>query len=280
MSQIHVYALQMTSGPDLEANFTTVERLLSGMAVAPRSFVVLPECFSYFGGKEQTNLQLMASLEESVIAKRLSAIAKTHQIWLVGGTIPIQFSKHDTRFSATSLLFDPEGECKAHYEKIHLFDVQVDDGTGSYRESETTSPGQRIVTASIYDEWCLGMSVCYDVRFPGLYQSLRKQGANILSVPSAFTHVTGKAHWETLIRARAIETQSFVIAANQTGKHSNGRETYGHSLIVSPWGEILAQADERPQVIEAKLDFDIVQNVRQKMPILAHNQFSAIQNNL
>ena len=191
-------------------------------------------------------------------------------IWMLIGSIAVTLAGED-RLANRSVLIAPDGSVRARYDKIHMFDVEVGDGQ-SYRESRAYRPGERAVLAET-EFGKLGMTICYDVRFPHLYRKLAQAGAGILTIPAAFTRVTGKAHWHVLVRARAIETGSFVIAPAQGGKHEDGRETFGHSLIVSPWGEVLAEkADDEPGVILADLDLDAVAIARRRIPSLGNDQ--------
>jgi predicted amidohydrolase len=200
-------------------------------------------------------------------------LAKKYNIWLAGGTIPTQ-SQHPERFFATLPVYNPQGELVAHYQKIHLFDVDVSDNTGAYRESDTTAAGKRVVVFDIEDI-TVGLGVCYDVRFPGLFQQMSKKGAQIIVLPSAFTQTTGEAHWHALLRARAIENQVYMVAAGQVGIHANGRQTYGHSMIVDAWGEIIAEKITGNGWIGGKFDRQRITQVRSTMPIQQHNRFNS-----
>ncbi len=275
-------ALQLTSQPDVAANLASIEQLLNQLPQVTDQrpqLVVLPEGALCFAGAEDANLQLQEPLglqdaAAQPVQFQLSALAKKFGIYLLVGTFPTQTSD-PKRFAASSLLFSPQGALIADYQKIHLFDALISDGTGQYLESAKTMPGEKITLAEIgeHSELKLGMAVCYDMRFPGLFQVLARRGMNMLALPSAFTTVTGDAHWHTLLRARAIETQSFVIAPAQTGRHQNGRETYGHSLIIDPWGRILADAGTAPGLIYADIDLMQATELRERMPLLHHNRF-------
>jgi nitrilase len=280
-------ALQMNSQPDVATNLAAIIELLRQLPEAPthhRQLVVLPEGALCFAGDADANLQLqetlgLQSITQQPVQFQLSVIAKQFGIFLLVGTFPTRTSDPN-RFAASSLLFSPQGELVADYQKIHLFDALVSDGTGQYLESATTMPGDKLTLATIgaQQQLKLGLAVCYDMRFPGLFQALAAQGMNVLALPSAFTTVTGAAHWHTLLRARAIETQSFVIAPAQTGRHAKdredgGRETYGHSLIIDPWGRILADAGTAPGLIYADIDLMQANELRERMPLLHHNRF-------
>ncbi|RVU33076.1 carbon-nitrogen hydrolase family protein [Rheinheimera riviphila] len=275
-------ALQLNSQPDVATNLAAIAQLLGQLpdnSDQRPQLVVLPEGALCFAGGEDANLQLQEPLglqDETAqpVQFQLSALAKKFGIYLLVGTFPTTTSD-PKRFAASSLLFSPQGELIADYQKIHLFDALISDGTGQYLESARTMPGKKITLAELGadQELKLGMAVCYDMRFPGLFQALARRGMNVLALPSAFTTVTGDAHWHTLLRARAIETQSFVIAPAQTGRHQNGRETYGHSLIIDPWGRILADAGTAPGLIYADIDLMQASELRERMPLLHHNRF-------
>ena len=192
-----------------------------------------------------------------------------HGIWIVGGTVPIRDS--DDKVYSASLLFSPEGELAARYDKIHLFDVGIPGAAESYQESATTIPGNAPVVTKI-PLGHLGLAICYDLRFPALFQRLGELGAEIVALPAAFTGPTGDAHWHVLLRARAIEGLSYVVAAAQSGEHPGGRRTYGHSMIVGPWGEILAESDLSPGVIVADLDMMRLRRIRERFPVLEHRR--------
>ena len=266
---VNLVALQMTSTPDVDENLDTVAQALAHADIANDSVVVLPECFACFGTKDGELLSVAEPKDSGKIQKRLSALAKQHQCYIVSGTFPMQ-TNDDSKFSAACLLFGPNGEALADYRKIRLFDVSVNDNTGSYKESRFTQPGEQVVVAQT-PIGNIGLAVCYDVRFPGLFTAMGD--IDILVLPAAFTQKTGEAHWHTLVKARAIEKQCYVVAANQTGVHQNGRETFGHSLIVSPWGETLAELPTDKGVIQARVDTSRRQAIQQNMPVAEHNRF-------
>ena len=260
--QITAAMVQMCSGPDIEKNLDQVDTLINGLDGAA-DLIVFPECFAQFGG----DIPALGS-DTREVRKWLSETARKESAWLVAGSIPHTVSATENP-RASCFVFSPEGEEVCRYDKIHLFDVDVSDNTRRYRESDDYSAGSQVQLVDMGFART-GLSICYDVRFPELYQQLRYQGAGIIMVPSAFTKVTGKAHWESLLRARAIETQCFVIAANQGGIHPNGRETWGHSMIISPWGEIMAEAGEEPELLVTELNLDRVEEVRQQIPCFDH----------
>lgn len=234
--------------------------------------MVLPECALLFGGHEGEQLAYAGHSDETPLQQQLSMMAAQHQVYLAAGTIPV--ASGDGRVYSRTYLFNDQGQVLGDYDKLHLFDVDVSDNTANYRESDTFCPGNRI---SVVDTpfGCIGLSVCYDLRFADLYRALRLAGAQIILVPAAFTRVTGAAHWEVLLRARAIETQCYVLAAAQWGSHNQGgRETWGQSMIVDPWGRIMAQLPAGTGWLQARLDLDELQKIRQQMPVSQHNRFS------
>ncbi|CAM3756822.1 carbon-nitrogen hydrolase family protein [Rheinheimera salexigens] len=273
MAKWRLSAIQLTSTPSPEHNLAQVAGYLAELPVAEQHLVVLPECFAIFGSRDSLNKQYQAALGEGVIMQGCAALAKQFAVYLLAGSLPT-ITDDPERFAASSVLFAPDGSIVADYQKMHLFDVDVGDNIGSYRESATTKPGQKVVLAEL-EQLRLGLSICYDVRFPGLAQALLAKGMNVLSVPAAFTRTTGQAHWHTLLKARAIENQCFVIAPNQTGVHENGRETFGHSLIIDPWGDILADAGTEPGWISSEIDLAEITRVRQRMPVASHNRFNS-----
>ncbi|MFV1467551.1 MULTISPECIES: carbon-nitrogen hydrolase family protein [Idiomarina] len=263
----------MSSRPDPQDNLTTVAKLLERLPAARPQLVVLPEAFCCFGAGDRAQLDMAETYQDGEIQRQLASLVKAHGIYLVAGTIPIAAGE---RFSAASLLFGPDGSIVNRYDKIHLFDVDVADNTKKYRESKWTKPGTEVVTAAT-DLGVVGMSVCYDLRFPELFRALRQAGSDIIVLPSGFTQVTGKAHWHALVRARAIEQQVFIVAPNQVGQHDNGRETYGHSIIVSSWGEILVEQEQGEGIISASVDLADVESIRKQMPVAQQNQFEVVQ---
>ncbi|WP_341502873.1 carbon-nitrogen hydrolase family protein [Gallaecimonas sp. GXIMD4217] len=269
MSELTV--LQMVSVPDVNANLDFVEQQLSAMPREPR-LVVLPECFACFGGKDRAQLAIAEPFGEGPIQKRLADMARRHGLWLVSGTLPIQSADPD-RFFAASLLFDDQGQIRARFDKMHLFDVKVADNTGTYAESATTVPGHApTVVDTPFGR--LGMAVCYDIRFAELFAFYRQAQVDILVLPAAFTAKTGQAHWEVLCRARAIEGQCWLLGANQGGSHANGRETWGHSMIVNPWGEVVAELGLGPGQLSTSLDERLAGQIRQAMPVDKHRRFT------
>lgn len=273
MTQVQLTALQMSSRPDPQDNLAIVAKLLEQLPATRPQLVVLPEAFSCFGAGDRAQLAMAETYKDGEVQKQLAALAKKHEVYLVGGTLPIDAGE---RFSAASILFGPDGGILNRYDKIHLFDVDVADNTKEYRESKWTQPGSNVVTTAT-DFGVVGMAVCYDLRFPELFSALRQAGSQIIVLPSAFTQVTGKAHWHALVRARAIEQQVFIVAPGQVGEHANGRETFGHSIIVSPWGEILAEQELDEGVVSVSVDVADIEPIRKQMPVAQQNQFEVVQ---
>lgn len=260
----------MTSSPSPQDNLKTIEQLLADIPQQRPQLVVLPEACLCFGAGDKRQRELAEPLGDGPLQQRLAELAAKHGIWLVAGTMPIVDSPDDDKFTAASLVFSPQGERVARYNKMHLFDVDVDDNTRSYRESQWTQAGTEVVTVDT-EFGTLGLAVCYDVRFPELFRALRTSGADILVLPSAFTQVTGAAHWHVLTRARAIEQQCFMVAAAQVGEHANGRETYGHALVIDGWGEVMAEAsDDQVQAVNAVADLQTLDSIRRNIPVAQH----------
>lgn len=268
MNEMQAVVVQICSGREIEENFYNIEQLLSKELVVPPDVIVLPECFASMGGD-------LSSVAENTkkIRKWMGETAAHYCCWLVGGTVPY-VHRDSEKCRAACFVYDRQGHERVRYDKIHLFDAVVDDGQGVYCESDHYLAGNKPVTMPMDDtlRGCLGLSVCYDLRFPELYRGLVMLGANILCVPSAFTRLTGRVHWESLLRARAIENQCFVLASNQTGKHPDNRESWGHSMIISPWGDILKKARVKPIVLSTSLDFLMLYELRNKMPCLDHKR--------
>ncbi len=234
--------------------------------------MALPECSLLFGGHESAQLAYAGDVNQSPLKTALSALAAKFNVYLLAGTIPALAD--DGRVYSRSYLFNDRGETLGHYDKLHLFDVDVSDGTKQYRESETFCPGDHI---SVIDTpfGKIGLTVCYDLRFPDLFRALRLAGAEIIAVPAAFTKVTGEAHWQVLLQARAIETQCVIVAAAQWGAHNEGRrETWGQSLVIGPWGNIIAERKTGTGWVHADVDLAQLQTIRHQMPVVQHNRFT------
>lgn len=265
-------AIQMVSGPRVPDNLNEAGRQIAAAAGAGAKLVVLPENFALMPVNDADRLTAAEQDGKGPIQDFLAAQARQHHVWLVGGTIPLA-TKAGNKVRAACLVFDARGERVARYDKIHLFDVHLDNGE-KYHESNSFEAGEEIVVAETpYGK--LGLAVCYDLRFPELFRRLLEQGAEIFAIPSAFTAHTGKAHWEILARARAIENLVYVIAAAQGGRHANGRETYGDSMIVSPWGEVLARLPCGAGHVVAECDRARLQEVRKNLPSIRHRRLSS-----
>lgn len=271
--------IQLNSGPDIAGNIESSAALIRAAAEQGAQLVVTPEnsCHMRFPQSEKRKSALPEQSHTMLAA--YADLARALGIWLLAGSVSIKLDGDDVsikldgddeRLANRSVLFDNRGQVAARYDKIHLFDVDLPTGE-SHRESDLMRPGTQAVAAQT--PWGkIGMSICYDLRFAHLYRALAKAGAAILTVPSAFTVPTGRAHWETLLRARAIETGCFVLAPAQCGTHDGGRQTYGHSLIIGPWGDILAEAGEEPGLITANLDLSAVTAARTAIPALRHDR--------
>jgi nitrilase len=265
-----VAAVQMTSGKVVSANLREAERLIRGAAEAGAGLVVLPENFAFMGERPEDVLSLRERDGDGPLQSFLSRTSAAHGVWLVGGTLPIA-AGDGTRARAASLVFDERGERIARYDKMHLFDVQVPGADEEYRESAVIEPGDDVrVVDSPYGR--LGLAVCYDLRFPEMFRRMLDLGMELLAVPSAFTAVTGKAHWESLVRARAIENLVYVIAAAQVGLHGNGRQTFGNSMIVDPWGAVLDHMSHGTGHVLHTANRRIQASLRQQFPAIAHRR--------
>lgn len=276
--------IQMTSTNDWRSNLSlAIELMTQAQQKDHAELLVLPENVLCFGAAGYADLA--AHSEQCIDA--LANFARHHGVAIVAGSVPCKAHPEGSlhaegstqaegatvqgKYYSRSMLFDSLGRMSAGYDKIHLFDVDVVGDALPYRESERFESGEDLVVSPI-SGWQLGMTICYDLRFPELFQALRAAGAELISVPAAFTAVTGKAHWEVLLRARAIETQCYVLAANQYGEHAEGRQTWGQSMIVSPWGEILAQCEPGQGYAVACLDAGLMQDVRRDMPLQQHKR--------
>ena len=269
---ISVAAIQMSSGDNCHDNFNRAIELMTQAVLSDQaSLLVLPENFLCFGFKGRD--ELLANMDRFIA--ELKSFAKQHAVSVIAGSIPNPTKPDGTtcesKLRSSSLAINGQGEIVARYDKMHLFDVDIADEQGSYRESEAFEAGDDLIV-SILAGWNIGMAICYDLRFPELFQAQRVAGAEVISLPSAFTEVTGRAHWEVLVRVRAIETQCFVIAANQTGDHGGGRKTWGHSMIVDPWGKILAQCDDKAAYCVAEIDAQEQDKLRASLPVFNHKR--------
>ena len=265
-----VAAVQMASGPKVEGNLREAGRLIERAAEQGAQLVVLPEHFGIMGMREEDKVALREKEGSGPIQAFLSDAARKHGIWLVGGSVPLECRTPD-KVRNSSLVYDASGGLVARYDKIHLFGFEM--GKERYSEERTIEPGDRVVVIdSPFGR--IGLSVCYDLRFPELYRAMK--GVEIILVPSAFTETTGRAHWEPLIRARAIENLAYVVAPAQGGYHINGRETHGDSMIVDPWGVVLDRLHRGSGVVAARIDLGHLQRLRQSLPALTHRTLGRV----
>ncbi|MCJ7788482.1 MAG: carbon-nitrogen hydrolase family protein [Methyloceanibacter sp.] len=265
--------VQLRAGRSIAANLGSAEALIRRAGRGGAAYVQTPENTALMELEPERVLAQAQPESEDVPLARLRALARELGIWLHVGSLAIRLDPE--RVASRSFLITPEGEIAARYDKLHMFDVDLAGGE-SYRESHYYCPGNTAVLADL-PFGRLGLSICYDLRFSALYRALAEAGAEFIAIPSAFTRQTGEAHWHVLVRARAIETGAYVLAATQGGLHENGRMTYGHSLIVSPWGEVLAEAGEEPGVIFADLDLAASEEARARIPALAHGRAFEIE---
>jgi deaminated glutathione amidase len=263
-----VAALQMTTGPDVDANLSEASDLLEEAARRGARIAALPENFAFMGIEDADKRRVAEPEGDGPIQSFLTSTARRLGLWIVGGTMPLRAAT-DGRVAAACLVYDAEGRRAARYDKIHLFDVDIPGKAEQYRESTHVAPGSRPTSVDT-PAGRLGLTVCYDVRFPELYRTLAEQGARWFTVASAFTGPTGRAHWETLLRARAIENLSYVVAPAQSGLHPNGRETYGDSLIVDYWGRVVARLPRGRGCVVAELEPERQDQARVSFPALQH----------
>ena len=266
--------IQMASGPNIGANLLEAERLIEEAVSQQARLVVLPENFALMGKTEHDKVEHREEAGSGAIQTFLSEQASRHGIWLVGGTLPM-VANDDNKIRATCLVFNDKGEQVARYDKIHLFDVELVGSDEQYTESETIEPGDQVVVIDT-PFGRMGVAVCYDLRFPELFRQQLEAGMEILVLPSAFTAITGRAHWEVLVRARAIENLCYVIAPDQGGYHLNGRETYGHSMIVDPWGAVLNSLARGPGVVCADIELGLLNSARRNFPSIEHRRLQCL----
>ncbi len=265
-----VAAVQMASGPNVKANLEEAEKLIKTAVQQDAELVVLPENFAIMGLSEMDKVAIAETAGEGPIQQFLSQQASKHGVWIVGGTIPLESGVAGKVYS-TSLLYNDSGEMVARYDKLHLFDVLLEDSNESYNESETIESGDDIVVVDT-PFGKLGMAVCYDLRFPELFRAMADVGMEMCVLPSAFTSLTGRAHWESLLRARAIENLCYMVAPDQGGYHKNGRETYGDSMIVDPWGVVLNRLPHGTGVVVSEIDLEKLRRTRKNFPALQHRR--------
>lgn len=265
-------AVQLNSHADVAQNLTRADALVADAARRGAEIIVFPENFAFMGGEDDERLRVAENLDgpnSGLIRQFLETNTKRFGVWIIAGGLP-EASSDAARVHNTCVVVAPDGSVIARYRKIHMFDVEVGDGQ-RYRESASCAPGDKPVVADVAGAR-VGLSICYDLRFPELYRTLVEQGAEVLVVPAAFTLATGKDHWHVLLRARAIESQCYVIAAAQWGTHPKGRRTFGKSCIVDPWGEVIAQASEGEGFALATLDPAYLKHVRTSLPSLEHRR--------
>jgi deaminated glutathione amidase len=264
--------VQMSSTDDVAHNLGEARRWVEKAAREGAKLISLPEYFCWIGNDEHERVALAESFGDGPIQAALGALARDTGAWLIGGTVPIRPERGaqvGTHAYNTALLFDPDGRCAARYDKIHLF--SFNQGAERHAEADTMMGGERVGTAQ-GPFGNLRLSVCYDLRFPELYRAA--PAADVIAVPAAFTHTTGLAHWELLLRARAVENQAYVLASGQCGTHVNGWRTFGHSMIVGPWGEVLARHDDEPGIAIAPLQASVLREVRARLPVLTHKRIA------
>lgn len=267
-----IAAIQMASGPNVQANLDHAARLIGSAVEAGATLIVLPENFGLVGKNERVKFDHAESDEGGPMQDFLAAAAARHGVWIAGGTVPIATRDGD-RVRQSLGLYDAHGHRVARYDKIHLFDVQLEGSGETYRESSTIEPGDESIVADT-PLGRVGLSICYDLRFPELYRKLGEQGAEIFVVPSAFTKQTGRAHWEILVRARSVENLGYVVAAAQGGFHVNQRETWGHSMVVDPWGTVLAERPQGAGVVTADIDSQMLARTRTNFPAIQHRRIA------
>jgi deaminated glutathione amidase len=265
--------VQMTSAPDVASNLACARALLEHAARSGAVLAALPENFALMGLAERDKLNVAEDQGQGVIQEWLTQTARELNLWIIGGTMPLRVAAIN-KVAAACLVVNVQGACVARYDKIHLFDVGIPGRDESYCESATIAAG---IAPVVVDTPIghIGLGVCYDMRFPELFRQLVSQGAQVFSLPSAFTVPTGQAHWEVLLRARAIENLCYVLAPAQIGKHANGRDTYGNAMIVNPWGEVLARVDAGPGVALAEIDLSAQEITRARFPALLHRRLQS-----
>jgi predicted amidohydrolase len=274
--------VQMVSSADVHANLRSAAELIAQARALGAQLILLPENFAVLDGGPLSQFAEREGDTAALLQGFLCEQARSAGVWLIAGSMPLSTRPATAgaaldevpggRVRPACMVYDPQGRLVARYDKMHLFDVQVEDRQAQYSESRNFEPGDTAVCVQT-PFGRIGLSICYDLRFPELYRRLLEQGAQVLSVPSAFTQVTGEAHWEVLLRARAIENQCYVLAANQGGVHNATRETWGHSMIVDPWGRVLACVESGPGVAVAELDLEALAALRARMPIQSHRRF-------
>lgn len=270
MKNANVALLQLCSGEQVRDNLAQIEQQIKQLnpgiklVMTPENALLFANSAAY---REHAEIEGNGPLQQAV-----REMARRYGVWLLVGSMPLISREDPTRITTSSLLFDDQGEIRGRYDKLHMFDVDINDIHAHYRESDTYQHGQQLTVVDT-PVGRLGMTICYDLRFPGLYQALRAQGAELISVPAAFTRVTGEAHWEILLRARAIENQCVILAPAQVGRHGATRRTWGHSMVVDSWGNVLAENPDAVSALKVRVDTGKLHTVRKQMPVMQHNRF-------
>lgn len=270
MKNANVALLQLCSGEQVRDNLAQIEQQIKQLnpgiklVMTPENALLFADSAAY---REHAEVEGHGPLQQAV-----RDMARRYGVWLLVGSMPLISREDPTRITTSSLLFDDQGEIRGRYDKLHMFDVDINDIHAHYRESDTYQHGQQLTVVDT-PVGRLGMTICYDLRFPGLYQALRAQGAELISVPAAFTRVTGEAHWEILLRARAIENQCVILAPAQVGRHGATRRTWGHSMVVDSWGNVLAENPDAVSALKVRVDTGKLHTVRKQMPVMQHNRF-------
>ncbi|MGM0511529.1 amidohydrolase [Serratia fonticola] len=270
MKNANVALLQLCSGEQVRDNLAQIEQQIKQLnpgiklVMTPENALLFANSAAY---REHAETEGHGPLQQAV-----RDMARRYGVWLLVGSMPLISREDPTRITTSSLLFDDQGEIRGRYDKLHMFDVDINDIHAHYRESDTYQHGQQLTVVDT-PVGRLGMTICYDLRFPGLYQALRAQGAELISVPAAFTRVTGEAHWEILLRARAIENQCVILAPAQIGRHGATRRTWGHSMVVDSWGNVLAENPDAVSALKVRVDTGKLYTIRKQMPVMQHNRF-------
>ena len=263
-------AIQLNSTSDLHRNLAMTAELIAQAVKTGAQLVVLPEMFPLMAADEKAKVRIKESFGQGLIQDFLAEQAQKNNTWIVGGTIPIK-AQGEHHIRAACIVYDNQGKAVARYDKIHLFDVSIEKGQEIYKESDTTEPGDELVVIDT-PIGKLGLAVCYDLRFPELFRELLSKGAEVIAVPAAFTFKTGKAHWDILTRSRSIENLCYAIYACQSGMHSPNRKTYGHSMIVDPWGKVISQLSEDVGFLSGDIDLNYLRELRQHFPATQHRR--------
>lgn len=267
-----VACIQMNSSDDIAKNLFVAKEFIKQAADQGAQLVILPENFAIMGLQPDDKLKYREAIGSGPIQDFLSLQAAEHGVWIVGGTIPLKVPDDESKVYASCLVFDDMGQRVGRYDKIHLFDVNLSAVQESYSESSTIVAGDKIVVIDT-PFGKLGLAICYDLRFPEMFRLMLQHNVELIAIPAAFTYTTGSVHWETLVKARAIENLAYVLTACQTGIHANKRKTFGNSMVVNPWGEVLVCLPDNPGVIMAEINLDFLRKLRQDFPALAHRKF-------